>query len=250
MFGFDPATTEEELRAHFESCGQIMSIVMNKRKRSCVMRFANAQQAESAVETFHMSTIAGYERFINVKIDQNSTVSVPVPKAVSVPKLAPQPLVMPAPMIARLANAAWSKKLAPKTVVKPHPVAQVGCTPGTAIYVFGFDGATTDEELRRHFEVCGQVKSLDMNRRKRKCVLRFANAMQAQAAVETLDKSVIDGYERYINVKIDDHELTLAQKRKAAEGAVREEQDSVRHLQKKIRTGSAGAAFYTGLGLV
>jgi len=87
-----------------------------------------------------------------------------------------------------------------------------------AIFVRGFDFATTEETLKRYCGKVGPVKQVEMSGRG-SAVVTYASAGKAEAAVEKLNGTTMPGNTRYIDVKLDEgKKLDQGKKRSRDEG--------------------------------
>merc|ERR1711982_216285 len=62
-----------------------------------------------------------------------------------------------------------------------------------------FDKGPPDHVIKKHFKAAGVVKSVEM--KKRNAIITFANAQQAQKAIDELHESTIDGQSQCILVR-------------------------------------------------
>eukprot|EP00451_Oxyrrhis_marina_P046528 CAMPEP_0204449430 /NCGR_PEP_ID=MMETSP0470-20130426/99835_1 /ASSEMBLY_ACC=CAM_ASM_000385 /TAXON_ID=2969 /ORGANISM="Oxyrrhis marina" /LENGTH=282 /DNA_ID=CAMNT_0051449247 /DNA_START=64 /DNA_END=913 /DNA_ORIENTATION=+ len=76
-----------------------------------------------------------------------------------------------------------------------------GGPPGPQVIVRGFDFGTTEEQVWNHFDHCGEILELRFLG-EGTVVVKFASEAQASKAVD-LNRSTIDGNQRYINVDFD-----------------------------------------------
>merc|ERR1719162_2754872 len=84
---------------------------------------------------------------------------------------------------------------------KQQSSAQSGAT-GTVVTVRGFDFGTTDADVRKHFARVGKISSVEMLGNGGSAAVTFTKPGAAKNAVEQLDKSIIEGNARYVEVKI------------------------------------------------
>jgi len=70
------------------------------------------------------------------------------------------------------------------------------------VLVRGFDKDTAEEAVLDHFSTCGIIVAHE-NVKKSMMVLTYDSKAEAEDAVATLHKSVIEGNERYVEVMID-----------------------------------------------
>lgn len=75
----------------------------------------------------------------------------------------------------------------------------------SAVFVRGFDFGTPQTKIKDHFSEVGTVKSVAMS--KGSAVVTFASSDEANAAVESLNKSTIEGNSRYLDVTLDKKSL-------------------------------------------
>lgn len=79
--GFDFDTTDEDLKAHFETVGEIKKITWLT-KGSVVLTYGTTEDADQAVTSLDKSTIPGKDRYMDVKIDdENATKTKGMTKA-------------------------------------------------------------------------------------------------------------------------------------------------------------------------
>jgi len=78
------------------------------------------------------------------------------------------------------------------------------------VLVRGFDFGTTDEQIMAHMSQVGTVTNVQYIDDGSKCVT-YGSSEEAQAAVATLQQSMIDGNKRYIDVMIMDPMAFLAE---------------------------------------
>mmetsp|Transcript_25415 Transcript_25415/g.41541 ORF Transcript_25415/g.41541 Transcript_25415/m.41541 type:complete len:205 (-) Transcript_25415:39-653(-) len=75
------------------------------------------------------------------------------------------------------------------------------------VFVRGFDHGTTDEALKAHCGAAGTIVKLQ-RQSKIAVVLTYSSAEEAEKAVSTLDRTVMEGNIRYIDVKLDEGPAT------------------------------------------
>lgn len=134
-----------------------------------MVTYASEVQAQKAVAMLQESVIPGNERYIALSLKA-------VPHAAT-------------GMTAKM----------PKTTPM-NGVTKQGAKSPAPVTVRGFDFDTTEEAVREHCATAGKVLSVEM--RRGMAVVTYASQMQAQKAVATLHESVIDGNDRYIEVKL------------------------------------------------
>lgn len=134
------------------------------KKGSAVVTFSSSSEAEAAVDTLNKSTIEGNSRFVAVKLDRKSLPHDEAP---------------------------------PKPAKRKHVGPEAVCE----VFVFGFDFGTTQAAIEAHFSDAGLVESVDM--KKSNAVVTFSSPSEAEAAVDTLNKTTIEGNSRYIDVRLD-----------------------------------------------
>jgi RNA recognition motif-containing protein len=71
----------------------------------------------------------------------------------------------------------------------------------TAVFVRGFDFGTTEQDVEGHMGTVGTVLSVEMEAGS--AIVNYATAEEAQAAVSSLNRSVIAGNRRFIDVMLD-----------------------------------------------
>jgi len=70
-----------------------------------------------------------------------------------------------------------------------------------SVFVNGFDFGTTEQDLEAHMGGVGKVQSVEM--KKGSAVVTYSSTAAAQKAVSSLNKSVIAGNSRFIDVQLD-----------------------------------------------
>lgn len=73
------------------------------------------------------------------------------------------------------------------------------------MFIDGFDFGTTKEQVESHCSQAGEVISVAL--KKGNAVVKFSSPDEAKAAVESLNKSTIEGNSRFIDVKLDKKSL-------------------------------------------
>merc|ERR1712232_442965 len=77
-------------------------------------------------------------------------------------------------------------------------VASEDTAPSCTVRVRGYDRGTEQDAIEQHCSPAGHI--LEINVTKKHAIVTYSNAEEAKEAVETLDKSVIEGNARYIDV--------------------------------------------------
>mmetsp|Transcript_4400 Transcript_4400/g.6743 ORF Transcript_4400/g.6743 Transcript_4400/m.6743 type:complete len:199 (-) Transcript_4400:107-703(-) len=78
-----------------------------------------------------------------------------------------------------------------------------GGASGPQVIVRGFDFGTTEDQIRSHFDPCGEIQEIRfLCKGGGSAVIKFATEDEAAKAVD-MDRSTIDGNERYVNVDFD-----------------------------------------------
>mmetsp|Transcript_21340 Transcript_21340/g.51732 ORF Transcript_21340/g.51732 Transcript_21340/m.51732 type:complete len:179 (-) Transcript_21340:46-582(-) len=140
-----------------------ISTVTFQGKGAAIVSFDSEDAAQKAVNTMEGSTIEGNGRYVNVKLDEGAK---------------------------------------PKGGRKGGKGERGGRT-GPQVIVRGFDFGTTEDQLRNHFDPCGEIEEIRfLGKGEGSAVVKFASEDEAAKAVE-LDRSTVDGNQRYINVAFD-----------------------------------------------
>jgi RNA recognition motif-containing protein len=84
-----------------------------------------------------------------------------------------------------------------------------------SVFVSGFDFATDEAALQKHFRAAGPIQELYFQSN-RGAVIIFKNAQAAGKAVDELDGSTMDGQRRYVAVKLDERSSEASGKGGAA----------------------------------
>merc|ERR1719387_782477 len=71
------------------------------------------------------------------------------------------------------------------------------------VFVQGFDFGTTEDQVAAHLGQAGNVQEVDLFAKGGAAKVTFSTPDEANYAVESLNKTVIDGNERYIDVRLD-----------------------------------------------
>mmetsp|Transcript_51400 Transcript_51400/g.117199 ORF Transcript_51400/g.117199 Transcript_51400/m.117199 type:complete len:209 (-) Transcript_51400:416-1042(-) len=170
--GFDFGTTEDQVRHHFESAGRV-SRVMFQGKGAALVSYNSEDDARRAVSTLAETTIDGNRRYVNVKMDEGG----------------------PSKGDRKGGKGDYYGDR------KGGKGGGFGGPPGPQIIVRGFDFGTTEEQVWNHFDHCGEILELRFLS-EGTAVVKFASEAQASKAVD-LNRSTIDGNQRYINVDFD-----------------------------------------------
>lgn len=158
--GFDFGTSKEDVEAHMSQAGAVVSVQM--KKGNAVVTYSSAEEASSAVSDLNKSTIAGNDRFIEVKIDK--------------------------------------KSLPPKAGAGKRP--RDGDDDGSPkVLVRGFDFDTTEEQLQAHMGKVGSIEGIYWVSKGSANVI-YSSAAEATAAVAQLNNTTMKGNSRYIDVII------------------------------------------------
>mmetsp|Transcript_51399 Transcript_51399/g.117195 ORF Transcript_51399/g.117195 Transcript_51399/m.117195 type:complete len:226 (-) Transcript_51399:275-952(-) len=182
VHGFDFGTTEDQLRHHFESVGRV-SHVMFQGKGAALVSYNSEDDARRAVSTMEGSTIDGNRRYVNVKMDGDGP-SKGNRKGGKGDYYGDR----------KGGKGDYGDR-------KGGKGGGFGGPPGPQIIVRGFDFGTTEEQVWNHFDHCGEILELRFLG-EGTAVVKFASEAQASRAVD-LNRSTIDGNQRYINVDFD-----------------------------------------------
>lgn len=164
--GFDFGTTQQGVKDHCESAGPIQDVEFFG-KGSAVVTYETEQAAEVAVATLHETKLAGNVRYIEVKMDEGK-------KKKSGGGTSPS-----------------SKKRKGEALNKDK------------VFVRGFEFDTTEEDLEAHFGTVGPITKVQWVT-KGSVIITYDSTEAADKAVASLDKSIIPGKDRYMDVKIDE----------------------------------------------
>merc|ERR1712232_608610 len=93
--------------------------------------------------------------------------------------------------------AAPRKQAAPATSNKRKAESD---TQNCTVRVWGYDMGTDKELIEQHCSKCGLVLNCEVS--KKHAIVTFSSPEEAQEAVQTLDKTTIEGNTRYVDVKL------------------------------------------------
>lgn len=172
--GFDFTTTEEQLGQHCAQVGDVMAITFQG-KGAAQVTYNTPEEALSAVENLDRSTIEGNQRYIEVKIDGSSGNINPT-----------------GAMKQKGANTPAQRRSLPPPSVPVDKACKV--------FVWGFDYGTTGEALIEHCQQVGEVVQISFQQ-KNAVIVGFRFEHEAQAAVEQLNGTILEGGTREIQVK-------------------------------------------------
>eukprot|EP00440_Ansanella_granifera_P076132 gb/GFBE01082624.1/.p1 GENE.gb/GFBE01082624.1/~~gb/GFBE01082624.1/.p1 ORF type:complete len:296 (+),score=108.63 gb/GFBE01082624.1/:1-888(+) len=167
--GFDFGTKEEQIEVHCSTVGPVKSLE-KWGNGAAVVEYETDELAEAAVAQLNKTIIEGNTRFIDVKLDLKSKDTPPPPKAVTVKREAP-----------------------------------VVTTPSPKVFVRGFDFGTTDEQLEAHMSAVGKLETVKWTT-KGSALVTYGSVEEAQAAVDQLNNTTIEGNTRFIDVIMKDAE--------------------------------------------
>jgi len=204
--GFDVGTSTEDITAHCATKGKVLGIEL-RGKFTALVTYGSEKAAANAVEALEKSTIPGNSRFINCMLKNVPGTVVPdePPKASKASKGNGKggKGKAVAPMMALPSSRPMMKPTqAPQ--YKHQSSAQSSATgaTGTVVTVRGFDFGTTDADIRKHFARVGKISSVEITGNGGSAAVTFTKPGAAKNAVEQLDKSIIEGNARYVEVKI------------------------------------------------
>merc|ERR1719343_1410916 len=80
------------------------------------------------------------------------------------------------------------------------PTPTPAASPSNCVFIAGFDFGTMEHQIREHCAAVGKVLSVEMLG-KGECIVQFASPVFAQAAIADLNKTIIAGNQRYIDVR-------------------------------------------------
>lgn len=173
--GFDFGTSEEDVKKHMSKVGKVMKVELKGDKGgSAVVTFSKPASADRAVKELDKTTIAGNDRYISV----SKRGARGKDKQVAVKSEAPA-----------------SKKRKKRDDV-PKGLKANGCV----VRVRGMDKGTTLEAVVDHCSTAGEIVDSKSNRKA--AFLTYSSKEEAQTAIDTLEKTVIPGNERYILVSL------------------------------------------------
>lgn len=179
--GFDFGTTEAQIKAHMVAAGSVKKVEMWGRG-AAVVTYGSPAAAKKAVSELNESVIDGNSRFIDVKIDQKE------------------------------GESAGEKRKASSRASGPSGA------PSCRVFVRGFDFGTTDEQLEAHMSQAGEITKVQWAS-KGSAVVHYGSTEEAQAAVESLNQTIMDGNSRYIDVILkEDNDGGGPPKKKAKSG--------------------------------
>eukprot|EP00927_Polykrikos_kofoidii_P052424 TRINITY_DN46240_c0_g1_i1.p1 TRINITY_DN46240_c0_g1~~TRINITY_DN46240_c0_g1_i1.p1 ORF type:complete len:399 (-),score=70.83 TRINITY_DN46240_c0_g1_i1:96-1217(-) len=181
--GFDFGTPVEDVEAHCQSVGDVIKIALQG-KGAAIVTYASSDEANFAVEELNNTVIEGNTRYLDVKIDEKQG-SAP---AKSVIRPTVKQGIVPTPV------KTAAKRPAPRSARAP---ANNGGK--DTVYVRGFDFGTTEEMLEGHCSLVGEVVSVKM-RGKGSAYVTYSSPEEAEEALLSLDKTTIDGNDRFIDV--------------------------------------------------
>jgi len=187
LLGFDFETSEDDVRRHCARVGKVVSVQLKGSKGgNAVVNFAFASHAaaQKAVGQLHESTIQGNTRFVKARLKGGASAAVKVAVAKAMP------------MRFALRNAAATA--AKVQTSNKRKVASEDTAPSCTVRVRGYDRGTEQDAIEQHCSPAGHI--LEINVTKKHAIVTYSNAEEAKEAVETLDKSVIEGNARYIDV--------------------------------------------------
>jgi len=178
--GFDFGTTDEQLEGHMMAAGPIISIERTD-KGSAMIGYMHQASAFQAAEMLDKSVIYGNKRFIDVIVQDSDP--YPRPQVPAMTAMTHMPF--------RQGKGAY-----PRGGSFDH--AGSG-----KVLVRGFDFGTTDDELEGHMMAAGPIMSIERIENGSAIIVYRRQASAFQAA-EILDKSIIYGNKRFIDVIVQD----------------------------------------------
>jgi len=194
--GIDFNTTKQQMQEHFSPCGEIVDLYF-QRRGSAIVKFSSESEAERAVADLNGGTMPGSERWLDVKINDESR----DPARKEPRSWEHEPRDRGFKRSAPTGEAPWKIDDSAKRARKYDDFAGADdkdVLPG--VFVNGFDFGTTEEQVREHFLAAGEVVEISM--RKGAAVVSYATEDEAGVAVEVLHKSTITGNERYLDVSL------------------------------------------------
>lgn len=172
--GFDFATDDAAINKHFGKMGAIEALHFQS-KWACVVTFAKAAAAQKAITELDGSTMAGQDRFVNVRLDGKAGKGKGSSKGEGKSKGK---------------GSSWRPSGTDKSVE------------GRSIYVSGFDFGTDEDTVKAHFGDVGTIESLYFQS-KAACVITYTQEAAAQKALDELAGSTMKGQTRYVAIKMD-----------------------------------------------
>lgn len=81
------------------------------------------------------------------------------------------------------------------------------------VFVRGFDFGTEEDKLQAHFAKAGKIEKIAWLS-KGSAVVTYSTMKEAEVAISTLDKTVLEGNSRYMDVKLDGNTKAEAKEKK------------------------------------